>query len=443
MTRARKLIWLPSLLAGAALAAALATSAGLLLYNSRGLMRAGGVLLSVSFVSLITGILMGSAMGNAARDKAVTSAARGWTGLLAALLLGAAFAGLWETMNAFGATPVAQGVGLAVTSAMPAYFAGGVWGRMNSFAASLGAGQPLHVFVGGAVGVAAGGTTILALLGEPVLAVTILLGATVLASAGARCQGWIFDRVPRRSVMLTSPERPELRFESWQTMIPERFVRVLWDGGTYRAVDPVPPGDWRAGVVGTLDGGDRVLFIGAGSWFPVSGGRRWQVFEPDDEVRRLAAGGFGWDDGNLAGSPVPEAPGWTVVAEREAVAAVRWKSLREAGVKRVWVGGRPGHLPKYLLDDAREAAFGVSRYQGTGSGAEGPPRLVSRRHELWCYDRSQSPPEAVGGMKTVLPEAPSGSPWINPSEHRERRGTGRAKRHDRRGTGRAGYDEPR
>lgn len=408
MTRARKLIWLPSFLAGAALAAALATSAGLLLYNSRGLTRAGGVLLSVSFVSLTAGILMGSAVGDAARDEAVSSAARGWTGFLAALLLGAAFAGLWETMNAFGAAPVAQGVGLAVTAAMPAYFAGGVWGRMNSFAASLGAGQPLQVFVGGAVGVAAGGTTMLALLGEPVLAVTILLGATVFASAGARCQGWIFDRVPRRSVMLTSQERPELRFESWQTMIPKRSVRVLWDGGSDRAVDPVPAGDWRAGVAGTLDGGERVLFIGAGSWFPVSGDRRWQVFEPDDEVRGLAAEGFGWEDGNLAGSPVPEGPRWTVVAEREAAAAVRLKSLREAGVERVWVGGRPGHLPKYLLDDARESAFGVSCWQGTGSGADGPPRLVPRRGELWCFDRSQLPPEVVGGMKTVLPEVPSG-----------------------------------
>lgn len=408
MTRARTLIWLPSFLAGAALAAALATSAGVLLYNSRGLTRASGVLLSVSFVSLITGILMGSAMGTAARNEAVNSAARGWTGFLAALLLGAAFAGLWETMNAFGAAPVAQGVGLAVTAAMPAYFAGGVWGRMNSFAASLGAGHPLQVFVGGAVGVAAGGTMMLALLGEPVLAVTILLSATVLASAGARCQGWIFDRVPRRSTLLTSPERPELRFESWQTMIPKRSVRVLWDGGADRAVDPVPSGDWRAGVAGTLDSGERVLFIGVGSWFPVSGDRRWQVFEPDEEVRGLAAKGFGWEDGNLAGSPVPEGPRWTVVAEREAVAAMRFRSLHQAGVERAWIGGRLGPLPKYLMDDAREAAFGVSRYQGKGSGTDGPPRLMPRRDELWCFDRVQSPPEVVGEMKAVLPEVPSG-----------------------------------
>ena len=408
MTRARNLIWLPSFLAGAALAAALATGAGILLYNSRGLTRAGGVLLAVSAVSMVTGILMGSAMGNAARDKAVTSAARGWMGFLVALLLGAVFAGLWESMSAFGATRVAQGVGLAVTSALPAYFAGGVWGRMYSFAASLGTGRSLQVFVGGAVGVAGGGTMMLALLGEPVLAVTVFLGAAILASAGARCQGWIFDRVPRRSVLLRVPERPELRFENWQTAIPERSVRVLWDGGTDRAVDPVPSGDWRAGVAGTLDGADGVLFIGAGSWFPVADDRRWQVFEPDDDVRALAIRGLDWEEGNLAGSPVPEDPGWTVVAEREALGAVRMKSLHEAGVERVWVGGRPGHFPEHLLQDAREVAFGASSYQGTGSGTDGPPQLVSRRDELWCFDRSQSPPAVVDGMKTMSPEVPSG-----------------------------------
>lgn len=408
MTRAHKLLWLPSFLAGTALAAALATSAGLLLYNSRGLTRAGGVLLAVGAVSLMTGILMGSAMGNAARDRTVTSAARGWIGFLVALLLGAAFAGLWETMNAFGATPVAQGVGLAVTSALPAYFAGGVWGRMNSFAVSLGAGQPLRVFVGGAVGVATGGMMMLALLGEPVLAVTIFLGAAVLASAGARCQGWIFDRVPQRSTTLKAPERPDLRFESWRTAIPECSVRVLWDGGTDRAVDPVAPGDWRAGVAGTLGDAQGVLFIGAGSWSPIADDRPWQVFEPDDDVRELAARGFDWEEENLADTPVPKVPGWTVVAAREAVAAVSIKSLREAGVERVWVGGRPGHLPEHILEDARRATFGVSRYQGTGPGREGPPRLPCRRDDLWCFDRSQSPPEAVDGMRTVSPEVPSG-----------------------------------
>ena len=408
MTRARRLVWIPSFLAGAALAAALATGAGILLYNSRGLTRAGGVLLTVSAVSLVAGILMGSAVVGAGSDKTVTSAARGWIGFLVALVLGAGFVGLWETMNGFGATPLAQGVGLALTSALPAYFAGGVWGRMNGFAVSLGTTEQLQVFAGGALGVAAGGTMMLALLGEPVLAVTVFLGAAVLASAGARCQGWIFDRVPRRNLTLDTPERPELRFESWRTAIPEHSVRILWDGGTDRAVDPAPTGDWRTVVAETLDGADGVLFLGAGSWFPVDGDRPWQLFEADGDVRGLAAQGFGWEEANLARSPVPEAAGWTVVAEREALSAVRIKSLHEAGVERIWVGGRRGSCPEHLLEDARDVTFGVGRYIGSGPGIDGPPRLAARCDELWCFDRSLSPPAAVAGMTTVSPEVPSG-----------------------------------
>ncbi|MXV95736.1 MAG: hypothetical protein F4Y07_03255 [Gemmatimonadetes bacterium] len=408
MTRARRLVWIPSFLAGTALAAALATGAGILLYNSRGLTRAGGVLLTVSAVSLVAGILMGSAASSAASDRTVTSAARGWMGFLVALALGAGFVGLWETMNGFGATPVAQGVGLALTSALPAYFAGGVWGRMNGFAVSLGTGEQLQVFAGGAMGLAAGGTLMLALLGEPVLAVTVFLGAAVLASAGARCQGWIFDRVPRRSLTLDTPERPELRFESWLTAIPERSVRVLWDGGTDRAIEPAPTGDWRVGVAGSLDGATGVLFIGAGSWFPVDGDRPWKLFEADGDVRGLAARGFGWEEAKLARSPVPELSGWTVVAEREALSAVRIKSLHEAGVERIWVGGRRGRVPGHLLEDAREVTFAFRRYLGSGPGIDGPPRLAARCDELWCFDRSQAPPEAVDGMTAVSPEVPLG-----------------------------------
>jgi len=132
--RARALFWLPSLLAGVAVAAALATSAGILLYNSRGLTQAGAVLVAVSAISLAAGIWMGSAD----QEDAVPSAARGWMGFLVALLAGAAFAGLWEFMNGFGGTWAAQGLGLALTAALPSYFAGGVWGRMGGFAESLG-----------------------------------------------------------------------------------------------------------------------------------------------------------------------------------------------------------------------------------------------------------------------------------------------------------------
>ncbi len=401
-TRPNNLLWIPSYLAGMAVAAALATGAGLLLYNSAGLASAGSVLLVVGATSLVAGILMGNATGKSSGDKAVASAARGWLGFLVTLMLGSAYAALWELMHGFGATRWAQGLGLAVTSALPAYYAGSLWGRMNYFAASLGQLQSLQVFIGGVAGMATGGTTMLALLGQPVLPLTVFLGAAVLASAGARFQGWIFDRVPWRRATLAMQDRPELRFERWRTEIPEHSVRVLWDGAVDRALDPAPPGDWRACVAGTLNDPESddagVLFLGAGSWFPLPDGRPWQVCEPDGDMRALAAKGFEWDDECLTDSPVPAAPGWTVVAERRAVDVVAMDALHRAGVVRVWIGGRPGCLPSYVLDAAEEVAFGVSRYQSIGSGSEGPPRLAAKPSELWCFDRFDSSPPAMDGM---------------------------------------------
>ena len=87
------------------------------------------------------------------------------------------------------------------------------------------------------------------------LAVTAFLGAAVFASGGARCQGWIFDRVPRRRLMLRETTRPGLLFEKWYTAVPEAEVTVLWDGKRDQLVDPPVAGDWRLGVAGTMDRG--------------------------------------------------------------------------------------------------------------------------------------------------------------------------------------------
>ena len=404
MTRARRAIWIPSLFVGMAVAVAVATSAGVLLYDSQGLLRAAAVLLGVSAVSLATGLWMGVADQD---EEDVPSAARGWVGFLVALLMGAGFTALWEAMDGFEGTAAAQGLGLAFTAALPAYFSGGVWSRLGSFAGSLGTGVRGQVVVGGLLGVGAGTSLALTLLGRPVLAVTAFLGATVLASAGARCQGWIFDRVPRRRLVLREPGRPELRFDVWRTEVPEMVVRVLLDAGRDRAVDPPPEGDWRRGVASTLEAGAPVLFVGAGSWFPMDDHGEWRVHEPDPGVLALAAKGFGWDDGSLAGSPLPEAPGYTVVADwgalgdslpaRELLAA-----LAEAGVERVWIRGRRGRLPGTVLGSGLSAGFSSARYMAVVAGQVGPPRLEPRGDEVYCFQRSPEPLGPVSGMK-VLP----------------------------------------
>ena len=429
MNRARRVIWVPSLLVGAAVATAVATGAGVLLYDSQGLareimnperdgspvalllddseglVRAAAVLIGVAVLSLATGLRMGRAGDE---DQTVRTAVRWWVGLLVALLAGSGFTGVWELMDGFAATSVTQGLGLAVTGALPAYFAGGVWGRLGRFAASLGAGK--QVLIGAVAGVAGGAALVLVLLGRPVLAVTAFLGAAVFASGGARCQGWIFDRVPRRRVVLHETTRPGLLFEAWHTAVPETEVRVLWDGGRERMIDPPPSGDWRLGVAGTLDGTGSVLFVGAGSWFAREEGGGWRMHEPDADAWALAKEGFEFESESLAVSPVPEGPGHTVVLDWETAGQGLRESLaggdllaelREAGAERVWVRAAGGRLPGKLAESAAAAGFGVVRYVAVAPAVPGPPRLAPRADEVWCLDPGETPSGPVAGLKAL------------------------------------------
>lgn len=441
MTRARRMLWIPALFVGASLAIAVATGAAVLLYDAQwlargfgadaadplfqsgpeavldgtqGLLRAFAVLLGVAFVSLFAGLWVGS--GSHA-EESVPAAARGWVGLLVALLLGAAFTAVWEAMAGFEGEALGQGAGLALTAALPAYYAGGVLGRLGGFAAVLTDSGRRQVRLGGLAGAVVGSVMAGTFLGRPVLAVTAFLGATVLAAAGARFQGWIFDRVPRRRLVLDDPDRPELRFEAWHTLIPEATVRVLLESGRDVAVDPPPGGDWRKAVESTLDEDDSVFFVGAASWFALPQGRAWAMYEPDVAVRALAARGFGWDDGTMVDSPVPETAGATFVAEWGALGESLARSqplgellraLCDAGVRRAWIRGPRGRLPDTLADAGFAAGLEVSRHVGAVDGLQGPPCLQPRGDELWCFAGSGEPPVELPGM-TMLP-VPAQSP---------------------------------
>lgn len=190
---ARRILWVPPFLVGAALAISATTGAAILLYSSPGLERAAAVVASVFVLSLVSGMVAGT-IGVGSGVSATP--AQWWTGLLAALLSAAVFAGVWEATSALGPGFLGRGLGLTLTVALPAYCAGGVWSRLGGFANSYGSRTAGSALIGAALGVAVGSVAILTFLGRPVRAVTALLAATVLASAGARCQGWLIDRTP-------------------------------------------------------------------------------------------------------------------------------------------------------------------------------------------------------------------------------------------------------
>ena len=432
MTGARRMLWVPALFVGTSLAIAIATGAAVLLYDAQwlvrglgagaadplypaaatgavldgtqGLLRALAVLIGIAAISLVAGLWVGDGSQG---EESVPAAARGWVGFLVALLLGAGFTAVWEAMAGFEGVALAQGAGLAFTAALPAYFAGGVLGRLAGFAALLETHGRRQIGLGSVMGMVLGFLLAGAFLGRPVLAVTAFLGATVLAAAGARFQGWIFDRVPRRRLVLNSPDRPELRFEAWHTLIPETTIHVLFEDGRDLAVDQPPAGDWRRAVESSLDEDDAVFFVGAGSWSAQPDGRAWTMYEPDAAVRALACRGFGWDDDRMASALVPESAGLTVVAEwgalGESLARSQplgdlLRSLREARIERAWIRGPRGRLPDTLAEAGFTAGMAVFRYVGAVDGLRGPPRLAPRRDELWCFSTSAEPPGPLPGM---------------------------------------------
>ncbi len=396
---ARRTLWIPSFLLGAATATALGTGAGLLLYNDQGLVRAGFALAGVNAGSIGVGLF---GAGNR-RSEGDPHAGGWWLGLLLALLAGAGFAVAWEAMDAFSAAPAAQGVGLALTSALPAYFAAGTWARLRSLEELLGTGARRQTTFGAAAGAGLAAALVFAFLGRPVWAVTAFLLAMVLASSGARLHVWILDRVPRLFRSVTEPGRPALCFEEWRTAVPETTARVVREDAVTRLLDPPPRGDWREGVASTLHDGGPVLFVGVGSWFDPGDGRTWQLYEADECLRKVAVEGFGWGDAVVAASPVPEREGCVVVADAPAAPLIRVKALREAGVRRVWIGGPPGGVPGTLLEEARDAGLALGMYRSAVTGVLGPPHVAPRADELWCLELGGDPPPSVAGMVTAPP----------------------------------------
>ncbi|NNF28799.1 MAG: hypothetical protein HKN73_16360 [Gemmatimonadetes bacterium] len=403
MRAPRRLLWLPPLLVSAAAAIAVSTSTALLLYDSPGLGRAIAVIGTITALSLGMGLWTGTQE----EGEEVPSAARWWVGLLVALVVAAGFSGLWDAFQGFGASPAAQGTGLALMTALPTYFAGGVLGRLGAFSEVVAPGLRVRVLLGVGAGLALGAIAVLSALGRPILAVSAFLGAAIAASLGARIQGWIFDRVPRKRMELNDPDRPELRFRVWETVAERSILRALTDSGESLAEDPSREGSWQAGLRDATSGLEPVLFLGAGGWWRIESGA-WWIHEPDPGVAALAARGFGWSPETVLEHPGFPTKGCWVVVGRRSLDPVIVKhggaggfvaAARAAGVRGVWVGGVRSPLPDELADAARSVGWEVASYSGLVPGRDVPLRWPARRDRLWYVGPPRDLPTQVGALQ--------------------------------------------
>lgn len=399
----QRLLWMPPLLVSAAAAIAVSTSTALLLYDSPGLGRAIAVIGTITAVSLGLGLWTGTQD----EGEEVPSAARWWVGLLVALVVAAGFSGLWDAFQGFGASPAAQGTGLALMTALPTYFAGGVLGRLGTFSEMVGPGLRVRVLLGVGAGLVLGAVAVLSALGRPILAVSAFLGAAIAASLGARIQGWIFDRVPRKRMELGDPDRPELRFRVWETVAERSVLRAVTESGESLAEDPAREGSWQAGLRDSISRLDPVLFFGTGGWWSIDSGR-WWIHEPDPGVGGLAARGFGWSSDTVLEHPEFPAPGCWVVVGRRSLDPVLAKhggargfvaAADDAAVRGVWVGGLRSPLPDELAEAAASVGWVVTSYSGVVPGRDVHPRWPARPDRLWYVGPPQDLPSRVGALR--------------------------------------------
>ena len=388
--KAGRFLWMPAFLVGISLATTLGTAAGILLYNAAGMIQAGGVVLSVVVFSFLVGLWTSTRE----RDEVVTTTVSWWVGFLVALALSAAYVGVWELLPAFRASFASQPLGLGFVCALPSYFAGGLMGLLGHFAGALAPrGLRRRVVLGAIAGLVIGGVGMWFMLGRILMAVTAVLAAAILASLGARILSWIVDRVPRRRLVLSDSDRPDLRFDVWSQSVPKGTTHVFWDGSNRRLVVPAQDGTWVDAVRAfEADQTGGLFFVGVGGWWHPEPSTAWWVHEPDDSVLELVREGLGWSPENVL--PTPEPPEGTAAAvlDRDSLATLfesglglvdYIRILEGLGVKRVWIGGDRTAIPQRGLpvppNGELASADYVARVPSAGHPLKAPPRIQNIR----------------------------------------------------------------
>ncbi len=112
---------LPAAFVGSSLAIAVWVGCSLLLYSTEGIRQAAVVLASAVPLSLAAGMRVGA---KGSTSDARTRVFRYWRVVLGGYLAGAVYSTFWTIERGFSATPISQGVGLALLVVVPTYAVG-------------------------------------------------------------------------------------------------------------------------------------------------------------------------------------------------------------------------------------------------------------------------------------------------------------------------------
>ena len=198
--------WAPAFVAGFAAGASGTVAVALLLYTGEGLLRS---------LTLITAIELGAfglglSMSGPPRQwsPAVESLRKRWLFALMTFLAAAGFALAWVLFSGFGASPMTQGLGLALLAGLPLYACGRLVRGIGAVRTMAGlTGDGASASFGAAGGVLVTGLGALSGLGVPSFALFLL----VILSGAALLQGWVRKPIEESigDVEVTEPDPSE------------------------------------------------------------------------------------------------------------------------------------------------------------------------------------------------------------------------------------------
>lgn len=192
----------PAFVVGFAAGASGTVAVALLLYSGPGLLRSLTLIVAIELGAF--GLGLGMSESSREWSNAVESLRRRWLFALVAFLGAAGFALAWVFFTGFGASPMTQGLGLALLAGLPLYAGGRLLRGISTVRRMAGlTGDGALASLGAAGGVLATGMGALSGVGVPSFALFLL----VLLSGAARLQGWVLRPI-EESMAAVEPKTP-------------------------------------------------------------------------------------------------------------------------------------------------------------------------------------------------------------------------------------------
>jgi hypothetical protein len=191
----------PAFVAGFAVGASGTVAVALLLYSGEGLLRSLTLIVAIELGAFGVGLGMGGPLRE--WSNAVESLRRRWLFALVAFLAAAGFALAWAFFAGFGASPMTQGLGLALLAGFPLYAGGRLLRGISTVRMMAGlTGDGALASLGAAAGVLITGIGALSGVGVPSFALFLL----VILSGAALLQGWVLQPPEERIAALEIAE---------------------------------------------------------------------------------------------------------------------------------------------------------------------------------------------------------------------------------------------